>query len=223
MDCYGSVGLGEGVDWSPAHPSDVFQARAAREQTLGFVRSMGLAVGTECGNDYLLPWLDWVEGPMTLVRWSGLEVGDGPKTPGRDYAVSISPKYRIPFYSLVHHDEVVITWRWEDGLGAVPAFDRDKELWCVLYGNPPLYFMDRTTWTARRAEIQRREHGLGPWLRHVAGRCMRSHRFLTADHFVQEATFDDGSTAVVNFGSQSYELGDGRTVPAQGYLTRLGR
>jgi hypothetical protein len=104
-----------------------------------------------------------------------------------------------------------------------PAFDRDKDLWCVLYGNPPLYFMDRGTWTARRAGIERREGAMGPWLRRVAGRRMASHRFVTTDRRVQEVTFDGGGTVVVNFGDQPYALPDGRTVPAKGWITADGR
>lgn len=218
MDCYGSIGFGEGVDWSPAHPCDVYRTRWARQKTLQAVRSLGLAVGTECGNDYLLPWLDWVEGPMTLVRWSGLPVGDGLKTPGKDYAISISPRYRIPFYSLVHHDEAMITWRWEDGLGAVPEYDRDKELWCALYGNPPMYFLSKPTWTAQRADIARRQRELSPWLRKVAGKQMISHRFLTPDHLVQQTIFEGNQSVIVNFTGQPFTLQNGTTLSPKSWI-----
>ncbi|HZZ43378.1 MAG TPA: glycoside hydrolase [Tepidisphaeraceae bacterium] len=227
LDCLGSIGFGEGVDFSPIHPSTVYDARRAREQTLQFARSqkptgsgpsVPLPLGTECGNDYLLPHLDWVEGPETLVRYANLPVGDGPKPPTKTYSINISPKYRIPFYSLVHHDEVLITFRWEDGLGALPPYDRDKELWCILDGNPPLYFLSPPSWLAQRDSIARREKELGPWLRQVAGRQMLSHEFLTPDHQIQQSTFTNHLTATVNFSDHPHTLPSGTTIPPKSYL-----
>ncbi len=46
---------------------------------------------------------------------------------------------------------------------------------------------------------------------------MLSHRWLTADHAVQETRFAGGVTVTVNFGDRPYKLPDGTNLPALGH------
>ncbi len=110
----------------------------------------------EAGIDSYLPYLHWLETPMSLVRWT---VGSMP-LPGwepvplkPDYQINVATTNRIPFYSLVHHAEIVSTWRWEDGFSRTPQYWQDKNLWSVLYGNVPMFFLDRAHYEKCRGQI----------------------------------------------------------------------
>ena len=46
---------------------------------------------------------------------------------------------------------------------------------------------------------------------------MLSHRWLTADHAVQQTRFADGVTVTVNFGDKPYKLADGTTLAPLGH------
>lgn len=47
---------------------------------------------------------------------------------------------------------------------------------------------------------------------------MVSHRFVTANHKVQETIFSSGKKAVVNFGGED-AVYEGKTIPAKGFKT----
>ena len=46
---------------------------------------------------------------------------------------------------------------------------------------------------------------------------MLSHRWLTADHAVQQTRFANGVTVTVNFGDRPYTLADGTELPPLGH------
>lgn len=222
IDCVGTCLLWEAEDWNPARPLDVYGARDAREELLRYVNTLGLVVGTEGGIDCFLRYLHWLETPMSLVRWTapGLSVpGWEPVNDFEAYRVSIGTTYRIPFFSLVHHAEVLITWRWEDGFSRLPKYWRDKILWSLLYGNPPMFFLNREAYLRERERIAETCREVCAWTRRVGYAEMTSHRFVTPNRHVQETTFSTGDRIVVNFGDPPYVLPDGTTVAGKGYVT----
>lgn len=220
VDCVGTCVFWEGEDWSTAHPLDTYQARTARERLLQGVADQGLVIGTEGGIDCLLPNLHWLETPMSLVRWTAASLPAPGWTPAElkpEYAINLDPVRRIPFYSLVHHAEVVSTWRWEDAFNRLPEHWQTKSLFSLLYGAPPLFFVDRAAFDKDRARIVQTIAEVCGWGRQVAFAEMLSHRFVTADSQVQETRFAGGLAIVVNFGEAPVALADGRTVAARGY------
>ena len=221
VDCVGTCVFWEGEDWSTEHPLDTYQARAARERLLRLVAEQGLVIGTEGGIDCLLPNLHWLETPMSLVRWTAASLPAPGWTPAElkpEYAINLDPVRRIPFYSLVHHAEVVSTWRWEDAFNRLPEHWQTKSLFSLLYGAPPLFFVDRASFDQDRARIVQTIQEVCGWVRQVAFAEMLSHRTVTADSQVQETRFAGGLAIVVNFGQHPVALADGRTVAARGYL-----
>ncbi len=90
LDCVGSCPFWEGEDWDPRHPLDARGTRRAREELLLYAYRRGLLVGTEAGIDSYLPYLHWLETPMSLVRST---VGSMP-LPGWD-PVPLQPDYQI--------------------------------------------------------------------------------------------------------------------------------
>jgi hypothetical protein len=227
IDCIGTCCLWESEDWAPEHLLDSYGGKEAREAILAYANAQGLVCGTEGSMDCFLGNLHWLETPMSLVKWTVSSLpypGWDPVPLEPDYQVSISRKYRIPFYSLVHHDEIVITWRWEDGFPRLPEYWQDKNLWSVLYGNPPMFFLNPVQYKKWRPAIAQTYRYVCGWTRKTAYAELTSHRFISEDWEVQETTFSTGEGVVVNFSGEPYTLPDGWVVPARDYLsfTRSG-
>lgn len=244
LDCLGSVGFNaEAECFDPGHPCDRYFTRQQRVELLAELNRRGKLAATECGIDYLIPYVHWFEGASTLVRWqeffaakervenSGINDSTGANPSQRmaalgklspteraEQTVSMSPRYRIPFYSLCHHDEVVVTWRWEDGMDEPPVYWQWKNLWSVLSGTPPMYRTTAGRIAKYREQIHRTQRYVSDWVREVAFDAMLDHRFLTADRTVQESVFSSGQGVVVNFGERDYELSGGVTVKAREYV-----
>jgi hypothetical protein len=230
--------------YDPEHPCDRYFTREARVALLAELNRRGKLASTECGIDYLLPHVHWVEGTSTLVRWkeyftanqrteiNGINEQSGNNTSNRfaalakqapnerpEHTVSMSPRHRIPFYSLCHHDEVIVTWRWEDGMDDPPVYWQLKNLWSVLSGTSPMYRTTADRIEKYREQITRTQHYVNDWVKLVAFDAMTNHRFLTVDRTVQETEFSSGRGVVVNFGDKPYSLSDHHTVQARDYLT----
>ncbi|MEK0446344.1 MAG: hypothetical protein RLZZ399_1665 [Verrucomicrobiota bacterium] len=247
LDCLGSVGFHvEAECHDPAHPCDRYDTRRGREDLLAELNRRGKLAGTECGLDYLIPYVHWFEGATTLVRWKGSTTSKGvvaetglndasgkgepsllkqlaklPPTADPERTVSISTRYRIPFYSLCHHDEVTVSWRWEDGMESPPVYWQWKNLWSVLYGAPPMYRIPAARLKEYEEQIGQTQRYVSDWVRQVASDAMTSHRFVTSDRLVQETEFSSGRGVVVNFGSDSFRLPGGQEVKGRDYVTFL--
>lgn len=244
VDCIGSCGFMEGECHDPAHRTDRYECRREREAILRELNARGKLSATECGIDYLIPLLHWAEGGTTLVRYvdtlhrgrrndnAGIneapradrpdvlrELEKLPATAAADRTVSISTRYRIPFYALCHHDEIVQTWRWEDGMNHPPVYWQLKNLWSVLYGAAPMYRIYGDNVRKYATEIRRTQQYVNSWVRQVAFEEMRNHRFVTADRLVQESEFSGGRGVVVNFGDTPFTLPDGQMVNARDYVS----
>jgi hypothetical protein len=246
IDCVGSCGFGEGVCYDPRHPSTTSDTRRERIALLTEVTRRGRLVGTECSVDYLIPFAHWFEGATTLVSWmESLSANGGeairdinsqadPKAAAKERfrslsklpldaaapdTISTSAKYRIPFYSLCHHDEVIFTWRWEDGMDCPPVHWRRKNLWSVLYGAPPMYRMYAAGVTKWQKHIGQTHRDVSGWVRQIAFDAMTNHRFVTHDRLVQETEFSSGHGVIVNFGTQPHAIPDGPVLPSQAYVT----
>ena len=218
---------------------------AERIALLEELNRRGKLASTECGLDYLIPYVHWFEGATTLVIWmesmspdtsganSDINSQRDSKTAAQEQyqrlfklppdapapnTISLSPKYRVPFYSLCHHDEVIVTWRWEDGMDCPPVHWRRKNLWSVLYGAPPMYRMFAAGQAKWQEQIGQTHRYVSDWVRQIAFEAMTSHRFVTTDRAVQETEFSNGSGVAVNFGDKEYRLADGQVVNACDYV-----
>jgi hypothetical protein len=229
--------------FDPEHPCDRYFARQERIALLAELNRRGKLAATECGMDYLIPNIHWFEGASTLVRWKeffpkkqttenvGINDSTGDKASERmtalaklaptaqaDLTVSISPRHRIPFYSLCHHDEVIVTWRWEDGMDDPPVYWQMKNLWSVLSATPPMYRTTADHIGKYREQITRTQHYVSDWVKQVAFDAMTNHRFLTADRTVQESSFSSGRGVAVNFGEKDFTTSDGHIVRPRDYV-----
>jgi hypothetical protein len=222
VDCAGACSFWEGEDWNPKQPLGAIEACDARRELLEFVAGQKLVVGTEGGIDCLLENLHWLETPMSLVRWTAPSLNSVDMKPvdlRPEYQLNFSTFHRIPFYSLVHHVEVMCTWRWEDGFCRLPQHWQQKNLWSVLYGNTPMFLLNREYYLRWRKEIAQTYRYVCDWAQRVAYAEMESHRSLSEDGEVQESVFSNGLGVVVNLGATPYTLPDGESIPAGSYRT----
>ncbi len=200
----------------------------------------GQYMGGEWGADFTGSSSVFVHGMMTLQRtwWgSGIEkkgtifyTGDwrsnarptqmiGTRVANDKYLnYSINEYTRVPLYELVYHDAIVTSWRWEDGNHHTPEIWWKKDMFNILYGSAPLWSIDRDRWDAYKNTFIESYNNVCPWLQKIGYDEMLSHRFVTADHKVQETVFSSGKKAVVNFGDTEFNY-RGKIIRAKGFIT----
>ncbi len=197
-------------------------------------------VGVEWGADYGIPTTAYAHGMMTLhhmlyaspnrnKKGSIYYMGDwdNPSRPSimvGEYVAdeyylkwAINEKIRVPLYQLVYHDAIVTTWRWDDASHHMPEIWWKKDLFNMLYGTAPVWCLDRPRWEKFRNTFVESYRRLGPWLQKIGYDEMVSHRFVTADHKVQETQFSSGKRIMINFGDTDFIDGE-VIVPKRGYL-----
>jgi len=117
--------------------------------------------------------------------------------------------YRLPLWELVYHDCVVAQWYWGDYNNKLPSLLDRRDLSNSLYGTPPMYMFTQKIWKDNRDRFVQSYKVSTPVARATGYVEMLSHRWLTADHSVQETQFANGVKVTVNFGDQPYTLADG--------------
>jgi len=200
----------------------------------------GQYMGGEWGADFVGSNSVFVHGMMTLQRtWFGSDVnkkgtiywnGDwrnnprplqmlGIRTAPDTYLrYSINEYTRVPLYELIYHDAIVTSWRWEDGNHHNPEIWWKKDLFNILYGSAPLWNLDKERWDGFKNTFIQSYKNVCPWLQKIGYDELVSHRFVTADHKVQESVFSSGKKAVVNFGDEDY-LFEGMTIKRKSFIT----
>jgi hypothetical protein len=96
-------------------------------------------------------------------------------------------------------------------------YEPDKNLWSVLYGNVPMFFLDRAHYETHRRQIAQTHQYVCGWTRRVADAEMTAHRFVTPDRQIQESLFSNRMGVVVNFGKEVCRLPDGQVIPGRSY------
>jgi hypothetical protein len=197
-------------------------------------------IGGEWGADYIGSNMVYNHGMMTLQRtWFGSKVGEkgtiyyngdwrnnerpsimlGTRVAPDTYLeFSINEYTRVPLYDLVYHDAIVSSWRWEDANHHTPEIWWKKDLFNILYGNAPLWSIDKDRWDAYKNTFIESYKNVCPWLQQIGYDEMISHRFVTPDHEVQETVFSSGKRAIVNFGDTAYNF-EGNLIKPRGFIT----
>ena len=97
--------------------------------------------------------------------------------------------YRLPLWELVYHDCVVAQWYWGDYNNKLPKLWDRRDLFNALYGTPPMFMFNRKLWQEQQERFVRSYRTAAPVARATGYAEMLSHRWLTADHAVQETRF----------------------------------
>ncbi|NOZ22587.1 MAG: hypothetical protein GXP25_16030 [Planctomycetes bacterium] len=227
LDVTTATGLRECYD-----PNHYCTRTKDREYKQGLARyvadELGLVLGGEHGRWWGVPYYDYWEGMQSggFYSWPAGYVGkDLPKSReeiGKNYLkYGIGPYYRIPFWELVFGDCVVSYWYWGDSTGhlynVAPEISYKKDLFNMLYANPPLYWVSQPysfKWSdpALRERLLESYRNTCKLHEQIGFDEMLSHQWLTEDRTVQKTTFSSGTFVVVNFDEKkTYDLRDGDT------------
>lgn len=238
LDVYCANGLYE--CYNPSHPvTREGYASAIESNTRMLMDRYNLFIGGEFGAEYGTPYCSYYHGMMTLQRtWFDSEtekegtiyyMGDwhnneNPTIILDTYTASdtylkyaINEYTRVPLYELVYHDAVINSWRWEDGNASCPEIWWKKDLFNILYGTAPLWSVNVDSWNKYSKTYLESYRKICPWLKQICYDEMVSHRFINADHTVQESVFSSGKRVIVNFGAEPFEY-DGQVVEPRSCL-----
>lgn len=201
-------------DYHPQHTFDRRQDLSNRRALFERMNQRGLVLGTEHGNDWVIDLVDYFEGSMSGPFWWSSWPAGHLKQPTREQLsenylkYGIGYEHRIPLWELVYHDCAVTTWYWGDTAGmlykAAPELADRKDLFNILYGTPPLMWMDGTGYKLPEDlhRFLRTYHDTCHLHEHVAFEQMLEHEFLSDDKTVQRTRFGNGTPVVVNFADE---------------------
>lgn len=242
FDVEGALHLHECYD--PNHPMTRRDDVMWRQKRAEYFREFNpeWVIGTESGADYLLPTYDWVMGPPTNTSYADYKalnknensphyLGGWDRNADREppvlYKESIvdaqSKKFglnaavRIPFYDLVHGDQVVTVRRWEYTNNKMKSVWRFKDLQNMLWGTPPVYSISKEIWDSEKEELVTSIHTVCNWLEQIGYDEMTNFEFMTDDKMVQKSTFSSGKSIIVNFKKQPVDI-NGQKIEAEGFL-----
>ena len=199
-------------DWHPGHRQSRRQELQARRKLYAEMARRGLVVGGEHGKAWCADLLDYAEGPVSGPFWWEMPVGHLKPLKSRAELTANYLKYgigyahRIPLWELVYHDAVVSTWYWGDTSGylyeAAPEISDQKDLWNILYGTVPMFWLNETGygWYRHRDRLLLSYKRTCSLHERIGFEEMLSHTFLTPDRAVQQTVFGDGTECTVNFG-----------------------
>jgi len=201
--------------YHPDHPMTRSESRHWKMELLRYMsEECGLVTGSETGHEAAVPYVHYFEGMLSLGPYRVPDAGRAmiepwDEVPERVAKFQTGHFYRLPLWELVYHDCVVAQWYWGDYNNKLPALWDRRDLFNALYGTPPMFMFNRRIWEANRDRFVRSYETATPVARATGYAEMLAHRWLTADHAVQETRFTGGVTVTVNFGDQPFTLPDG--------------
>ena len=201
------------------HPLTRSESRRWKMELLRLVsEDFHLVTGSETGHEAAVPYVHYFEGMLSLGPYRVPDAGRDmqriwQEVPQQVAKFQTGHVYRLPLWELVYHDCVVAQWYWGDYNNKLPALWDRRDLFNALYGTPPMFMLNRTLWEHQRERFVQSYRATAPIARATGYREMLAHRWLTADHAVQQTEFAGGVTVTVNFGARPYTLADGSQLP----------
>jgi hypothetical protein len=167
------------------------QDAECKAQLLKFFSDKGVAMGSEWGADFAIAYLDYASTRHSRVAGES-----------------------IPLWPLVFHDAVFST---RGRSGADPA--RPNWLEDMLWGYFISFGVQGFDGWKKQAEDFKSTLRVDQWHERIGTEEMTDHKFLTDDYAVEQTTFGNGLSIVVNFSSTERTV-NGVKVPAYGYVIR---
>jgi len=201
------------------HPLSRSESRRWKMELLRLVSDdFRLVTGSETGHEAAVPYVHYFEGMLSLGPYRVPDAGRDmqriwQEVPKQVAKFQTGHVYRLPLWELVYHDCVVAQWYWGDYNNKLPAVWDRRDLFNALYGTPPMFMLNRTLWEHEQERFVQSYRATAPVARATGYREMLAHRWLTADHAVQQTEFAGGVTVTVNFGTRPYTLADGSQLP----------
>lgn len=160
-----------------------------------YLASTGLVLGTERGNEWLVPQYSAFEGLVAAYRQHPL----------------IRYSHWTPLFNLVYHDAVVNYGKIQDPNQLTNAHTGDyyvKSLRAMLHGDGPMVFFAPYEYEGVRPYLKFAAKTLCPLHKRTAFEELVDHAFLSPDFLVQTSRFGDGTRVIVNMGPTPFEQND---------------
>lgn len=210
IDVLASCSLYE--DYSSDHPLTRRKDSKARQELLKKISlDYKMITGTEETAYWAIPYSHYSEGTMTIAPPIG--AGDDWSTPVNDPGdlytkYTVNPAVRIPLKSLVYHDCHVSGWYTGDSVSKVMEYWRTKDLLTILYGSMNLVFpKNYSFWQEKKKEFMWSIKMTAWVFGRVGYERMLKHEFLSPDGLIQQTTFSNKISIIVNFSNKAYRYG----------------
>ncbi len=211
LDCWSIGHLRECYD--PRHPATRGATRKAWSEALAHCHNLGQIVGSESGNDWAVPVMDYCHTVQPDAIPHCLA--------GTVEAFGVS----IPLYNMVWHDCLVCpSWINQNPKaravvkeGMVVPQTKDARLWALLWGGPPALRTRTMDWGRHDARTYEEDAAFIASLRPVwefsgavGYEAVADWTMLSDDGMAQRTVFANGDEAEVDFGRGAYRLKRGR-------------
>ena len=207
--------------FSKEHPLTREDSIKVKNEAFEALEKMGLIPGTEDGFDRIIDHLAYTEGLHSPVYFRN-------KDSGRNHANiysseqaehikkhMINPRCRVPLWHLIYHECLFAFPYWGDSTAMSKELIRDKVLFAVLYGCPPLYSFESGNYRLLRNEILESYREITEVHKKTALLPMTDFSVVSDDYAVQRSVFGGRYEITVNFSSEPYG-----TVPPKGYTVK---
>lgn len=209
--------------YSPDHPLNRTEDIQRHIEMLQYVSSLDVVVGSEDGNDWAAPYVEYLEG-ISMPRRFGYstEIMSWPKPfeLSEEYKnVDLDERVRVPLWDLVFHDSVVPAWRWEhtpDRYNEAKWWDK-HDLLQLISGSMPIFMVDPSHLETYGDRIVQSYKTCAEWNAKTGWDELVDHRALTPDRSVQESRFSSGWSVIVNFSEKPYTNNSGNVIPPISY------
>ncbi|MGC4378349.1 glycoside hydrolase [Fictibacillus sp. Mic-4] len=234
-------------DYTPSHITTEEQDLQARLARMNYIaKDKNMVVGSEGGNDFASPVIDFAHGIETpVIAWGDPDMrenkqspyyvggywsaGDGvpdrysKQVPVKDEykPIYIDPTYSIPLFKLVYNDSVITSHHWEWGSLKIKGETGNRMLSELLYDVPPLYHLDEESWKANKENIVRYMKVWAPFHQQAVQQEMTSFKLLSHDRQVQETTFGKDIRVIANFSTHNFSYKN-ETIPAKSAIIYTG-
>lgn len=218
-------------DYNPLHPAtrvDDMNIRRSRLQWLE--KEKRLVVGSEGGSVLFADVIHFGHGvhtPYIGHLFPGFRDPDSkyylgrhwpPDTPGQSFrpvdapAALITPYFdprvRIPLYQAAVGDELIATHHWSFDSMKFGNIRSTRALFEILYMVPPMYHVNRETWSKRKDAILHHVNFWSPLHQQLAEAQLIKFERFGADNMVQRTTYQTRNGPVriiVNFSDSAHE------------------
>jgi hypothetical protein len=169
-----------------------------------YLATTGLVLGTERGNEWLVPQFSVFEGLVATYREHAL----------------IRYSHPTPLFNLVYHDAVVNYGKIQDPNQLSHCHTGDyyvKSLRAMLHGDGPMVFFAPYEYEGVRPYLKFAAEFLCPLHESIAFAELVDHRFESPDFLVQSCEFAGGVRITVNLGPTPFATETGIEMPGYGF------
>ena len=139
--------------------------------------------------------------------------------------VYFSPKYSIPLYQTVFHDELINSHHWHTASIKFSNVQVERDLTMMLYNTPAMIHLNReesnNTNKQRIKTLQHYQTGFLPIHSVLWNTSLIDFSWLDNSGKVQQTTYNDGSIIIANFSNEDHSLSAGMMIPSQSILAIL--